>query len=261
MNALLKVQRQFQEFILKNISGMEDLIQSTQHVTATKRLSIYQEGYQLRLIECLASNYPGLHAYLGHEAFDILSRAYIATHPSSFRSIRWYGAELAAFIRDEYVSGTAFLSELADFEWNMTLAFDAADASVMTVADMAAVPQECWVQMILKMHPSLKRVNYFSNAVLVWQSIVHQKSPPSWQAGTQATAWTIWRSSDHMIHYSSLSEEEAFVLDAMMGNQSFGALCEGLCQWVAEEEVGLRAASYLKGWIEKGVISGCIIDN
>jgi hypothetical protein len=25
--------------------------------------------------------------------------------------------------------------------------------------------------------------------------------------------------------------------------------------------VGLRAASYLKGWIEKGVISGCIIDN
>jgi hypothetical protein len=45
----------------------------------------------------------------------------------------------------------------------------------------------------------------------------------------------------------------------MIQGLSFGELCEGLCQWVPVEEVGMRAATYLKNWIQKGMLSKLLI--
>ncbi|KGP62544.1 hypothetical protein EP47_11120 [Legionella norrlandica] len=257
MSTLLTLQKQFQEFIYSGQSSIKESIVQTELVPSETRLGIYKDSYRLRLIECLAANYPTLHAYLGTEEFEKLSTGYIAAYPSSYRSIRWYGDLLPEFIKNYYSKSCYYLYELAELEWKMTLAFDAADDSVVKVEDMAYIPPESWPNMQFVLHPSVHRLNFYWNVFPLWQTLTNNQDIPELNDSPIATAWVLWRGKDYIIQYYSLSEEEAWALDAMIQGMSFGALCEGLCQWIPEEEVGMKAASYLKNWIQNGLLSQC----
>ncbi len=254
MTDLMHLQAQFQAFILSGESEISSSIVHTKTVSVDTRLAIYRDAYVLRLIECLTSNFPSLYAYLGTEEFNNLARAYVAAYPSSYRSIRWFGDSLASFAK-KYYPGNPYLAELADFEWKMSLAFDAADAAVVQVEDMASIPAESWGNLQFTLHPSVQRVNYFWNAIPLWHALTDDKALPDLHQNTEATAWIIWRSPTYLVKFYSLSAEEAWAMDALVQGVSFGELCEGLCQWITPEEVGLRAASYLKGWIQHGILS------
>ena len=41
----------------------------------------------------------------------------------------------------------------------------------------------------------------------------------------------------------------------MISQASFGEICAGLCERVAEEEAAARAAGMLRGWVEAGWIA------
>ena len=120
---------------------------------------------------------------------------------------------------------------------------------------MAAVPAELWANLRFILHPSVQRIDYFWNAIPLWQAIAHDQELPDLHQSSEATPWVLWRTPEYMIQFYSLSPEEAWALDALAQGISFAALCEGLCEWIEAEEVGLRAASYLKGWIQKGILS------
>ncbi len=255
MTELTQVQDQFQKFIFSGQSEITDSIVQTDRVSIDTRLGIYRDAYKLRLIESLTFTFPAVHAYLGTEAFQKVCSSYIDVHPSSYRSIRWYGDVLAEFLFNYYDKQYSFLAELADFEWKMTLAFDAADEEVLHIADMANVPPESWADMQFTLHSSVQRLNYFWNAIPLWQTLINDQELPELQNNSVATSWILWRSPDYIIQFYSLSEEEAWALDAIIQGLSFGQLCEGLCQWINAEEVGMRAASYLKNWIQNGMVS------
>lgn len=261
MTELLNLQDQFQKFLLTGQPGIHNSIMPTETVSVDTRLSIYKDAYQLRLIESLTTSYPALHAYLGTEEFNQLCSKYISSHPSSYRSIRWYGGDLSEFIKHYYDKPYAYLSELADFEWKMTLAFDAADDPVLSVSDMANVPGESWAGMQFILHSSVQRVNYFWNVIPVWNALLNDQDLPDRSKQSKVTGWLLWRSQDYLIQYYSLIEEEVWALDAAMQGLSFGEICEGLCHWVAVEEVGMRAASFLKNWIQNGIISKLLISD
>lgn len=255
MNDLFYLQDQLQHFILSGNSEIIDAIIPTERVSADDRLAIYRDAYRLRLIESLSTSFPALHLYLGTEEFKKLCASYIDQNPSSYRSVRWFGDALSEFLKRYYDKSCAYLAELADFEWKMTLAFDAADDPVLTIDDMAVVPPEAWAGMRFILHSSVQRLNYCWNAISVWQGLVHDRDLPAWSDNSKATSWVLWRSSDYLVQFYSMTEEEAWALDAVIQGLSFGVLCEGLCRWVTAEEVGMKAASYLKGWIQKGILS------
>ncbi|MBI2785701.1 MAG: putative DNA-binding domain-containing protein [Legionella longbeachae] len=254
MTELLLLQAQFQKYLLSNQSAIHESIVETECVSVDTRLGIYRDAYKLRLIECLTTNFPSLYAYLGTEEFNKLSAYYIAAHPSSFRSIRWYGDMLSDFIKNNYAQ-YPYLSELADFEWRMSLTFDAADAHIVRVEEMATVPPESWADLRFVLHPSVQRINYFCPAIPLWQALTYDNELPDLQANAKSTAWILWRTPEYTIQFYSLSQEEAWALDSLGQGLTFGAICEGLCQWIKSEEVGMCAASYLKGWIQNGMLS------
>ncbi|MBL7480453.1 HvfC/BufC N-terminal domain-containing protein [Legionella bononiensis] len=255
MTELLNLQSQFQKFLLTGHSDIKNSIEQTERVLIDTRLGIYRDAYKLRLIESLTTSYPALHAYLGTEEFNKLCSSYIDAHPSTYRSIRWYGDALADFVQHYYDKPYAYLAELADFEWKMTLAFDAADDQVLRIQDMGNVPAESWAGLQFTLHPSVQRLNYFWNAIPVWHTLINDQDLPEWNKSANAVSWVVWRTQDYLIQYYSLSEEEAWALDAVRQGLSFGELCEGLCHWVAVDEVGMRAASFLKSWIQNGILS------
>ena len=118
MNTLPKLQNAFQAYVhdpARRESGIIGEIVNDVRVPAGKRLGIYSEGYRLRLLEALLTDYPGLHALAGDDEFDAMGRAFIEANPSCFTNLRWYGGDLPAFLRtsEEYREYSVF-AELAD---------------------------------------------------------------------------------------------------------------------------------------------------
>ncbi|MGH8179286.1 MAG: DNA-binding domain-containing protein, partial [Steroidobacter sp.] len=67
--------------------------------------------------------------------------------------------------------------------------------------------------------------------------------------------WLIWR-QNFKTNYRSLSNAEAEVLDLLIGGGSFETMCDALCATCEADEVPLRAAALLKGWIADGLLVG-----
>lgn len=254
MNEWTQLQQDFQNYLCSDYPEIEEAIVDTKSVSVQTRLQIYRNAYQARLEEALASNFPYLKVCLGDEAFHQMSLDYIASHPSIHRSIRWYGDELADFLIHYYDEEFHFLVELAQFEWNMTIAFDAQDVPVFELAQMAAISAESWGDMVLKAHPSLSRMNFLWNVVTLWEALANDQEPQEMSKSPVASPWVLWRHA-YLNRFYLLPDDEAWAMDTMLEGRTFGELCEGLCQWHNEEAVGLRAASFLKSWIQSGLIT------
>ena len=41
----------------------------------------------------------------------------------------------------------------------------------------------------------------------------------------------------------------------------FGVLCEMVATFAGEDDAELRAATYLKGWIDSGMLAGCRVES
>ncbi|KTC84844.1 DNA-binding domain-containing protein [Legionella brunensis] len=251
MNNLFRLQEMFQNYLLTNQTNIEQYIIASEKVSAAVRLDIYLDAYRARLLECLASNFPVFKKYVGDEAFHTIGSAYLEKHPSPYRSIRWFGDNFSDYLSSQQ---EPCLAELAQFEWCLALAFDAADAQTLTIEDIASISPECWANMTFLPHPSLQQTHFHWNIVPIWQAISNEQLPENPIEHSQPLSWVIWR-SNYVSRFYSLAEDESWAMTRMIQGASFGEICAGLCTWYDEQEVGMRAASLLKSWIQSGLLS------
>jgi hypothetical protein len=255
MDKLITLQNKFQSYLMTANEVIHSEIEGTQKVSSHTRLEIYFHAYRHRLIDALASNYPILQKYLGEQAFEELALLYIDAHPSPFRSIRWFGNQLENFLQEQVIyADYPHLTELSKLEWQMTLNFDAPDCEIINIENVMQIPTDDWPMMRFLPHPSVTVLNFQWNVVALWQQL-SQDNPPPEPLQYEASIPTLFWRKDFINQYCSLPHDEHYAICAMMKGQPFGEICEGLCQWVEEEEAALRAASLLKGWISSGLIS------
>ena len=249
------LQRAFQDYVLASSDGFTGQVRDTSKADRVTLLDVYRDGYALRLIEVLTVDFPGLLAMTGPEAFDTLTRAYIANHPSRHPSVRWFGRQLAEFLATTApYDRTPALAEMARFEWALGEAFDSVDAEPIKADAIMAVPPEAWETIAFATIPSLQCLAFAYDV------------PPSWQRreevepGTLEVAlldapapWVIWR-PERVSNFRSLETDEAAMLGAMIEGQPFPALCEALLPYVEEDQAAARAAGLLRAWVEEGMI-------
>src|SRR5262245_5516014 len=119
------LQRAFQDYLLSSGETFQVAVRDTSKADRTTLLDVYRDGYTLRLIEVLTGDYPGVLALAGPDDFDYMARAYIAAHPSRYRSVRWYGGKLADFLAaTPPFDRSPDVAEMARFEWTLSEAFD-----------------------------------------------------------------------------------------------------------------------------------------
>ncbi len=228
--------------------------------SAAARLAVYENAYRLRLLEALRTDFPALHTLAGDALFERLGRAYIDAHPSTHFSIRWFGRRLGDFLAASAPwRETPVLAEMAVLEWALTLAFDAADDPVISEADVAALSAEAWPGMRLRFHPSVQRHDFRWNVPELWTAVDQQRPPEPPQTNPQPRAWVIWR-RELQNYFRALDNTEAWALDRLRRGADFATLCDGLCERVEPEQVSLRAAGYLKGWVRAGLVAGFAAD-
>jgi hypothetical protein len=247
--SLAQLQRALQAHVIDGEFEITSSIESSEDIPAATRLRIYSDAYRLRLIEALAANFPVLAQALGEEAFARLAQEYLVVFPSRHYSIRWFGHRLAEFL-SEYPDYRAitWLHELAAWEWKIATSFDAADAALLGMNDLAGVAPNEWADLRLTLHPSVQRIALESNVVAIVKAKDREESLPV-PAKQTRTEWLIWR-QDLGVLYRSLDIIEAAAIDAIRHGASFGEMCESMAEHGAtEDQVPLLAAGYLKQWL------------
>ena len=255
MNAYPTLQNQLQSYILNGSGDILPAIVDGPRLDAKSRLDVYANGYQLRLIEVLDADYPGLHVLSGDDLFDQLARAYIAVHPSELPNARWFGVHLPQFLAsDAAFSAQTVLAEMASFEWSMNLAFDSADDPVLDITKLASLPVEAWSNLGFQLHSSLQRVELAWNVPAFWQAVTGEENPPMPVQASISVPWIVWR-RELTTYFRSLETDEAAALEILRGGGNFATMCEVLCAWHEPEQVPTIAMTLLKGWINEGLIS------
>jgi hypothetical protein len=254
--SLSALQHAFQDYVLHGADGIAERIEPGRLADHRRRLAIYYDAYRLRLVEALGADFDALVATMGRQAFEDACRACVEVTPSAFRNVRWYGGHLAAFLRETAPwREQPWLADIALFEWTLTLAFDAADASHVRFEDLAALRADAWGTLGLRLHPSVRMIAVRANAPAIRKAVDTGTPVPEPKLADAAVTWLVWR-QDLSPHFRSLSEPEAWALRAAHEGSSFPAICEGLCEWVAPEEAAGVAAGWLRTWVDDQLVAG-----
>jgi Putative DNA-binding domain len=221
---------------------------------------VYRTAYVARLAEILAEDYEQVHAYLGDAGFAKLAKNYIATHPSDQRSARWFGRHLPAFLSGaEIYAKHPELAELAALEKALNDAFDGADAEPLAFAQLAELAPKDWPRLIFATHPTTIRLTFATNAAEIWTALREETTPPKARPLPEPQAIVVWR-QDVMARFRLLGAEEAMMWGETAKSVRFGVLCEMVATFAGEADAELRAASYLKGWVDTGMLAGCRVE-
>ena len=260
MSQLAQLQAGFQAYLMDDARNTKfKKIVDDQKVGATKRLKIYHDAYRLRIIDALGNAYPMLKAYLGDELFENSTRSYLTKIPSIYPNLRWYGAQMAEHLT-KTLPKHPIAAEIAQFEWALSLAFDAEDAPVLSLQDLAAIAPENWGDLRFKFHPAVQLLSPTYNVLLVWQALNSEKTPPKVTQINEPCV--VWRKELNS-HYRSLEIAEYAAIEQMITGASFGDLCEKLqenasLESTSEDEATMQAAQYLSGWLNGGLITAMI---
>lgn len=256
MREVARLQEAFQRAILTGDDAVLSEILDGPRESRETLFGVYRNAYVQRLVEILGGEFPALKAHMGDDDFESAARAYVAAHPSRHRNARWIGVDLPGFL----AAATPFaaspeLSEIAALECALSDAFDAADAPVLTLGDLAAVPPDDWAALRFRAHPSARRLDLATNACAIWSALAEGEPTPDAEALDEPERLIVWR-SDVTPMLRPLGVEEAMLWDEAARGHAFGQLCAMAATYDDPKGAAARAAGYLVGWINAGALSG-----
>lgn len=253
-------QQQFQHVVLSG-GAPDGLVLREGGIPAARQLAIYQNAYALRLTEALRSNYSMLHQLLGDDDFDGMARDYIKAFPPAAPSIRWFGDQLSAYLAaNAPFDQVPAIAELAQFEWALRHAIDAADAARASASSLLTLPPQSWGELTYDLHPSLTVLTLQWNTPQIWQALTDEIDPPAPQLSPRH--WLVYRRRDLATHWRSADDREVAALAIWRDGGKFDDVCACLFDHTANhataeesgEDVALLAATLLKTWLEQGVL-------
>jgi len=193
--------RDQQEWFARAVMTGERLDEAPERLTAgpklgaRERLDVYVRGYEARLVECLADDYPVLKHAMGEEAFDALCGRYVARFPSEAPNLNAYGRRMAALCDEE---GRAFEADLARLEWSIVEVVHAPLDTPLSMERLAEMPAEAWPAARLTAARALRIVQTRFPVNDYFQAFRDGRDPARPEPAAAATAvyrgsWTVWR--------------------------------------------------------------------
>jgi hypothetical protein len=256
MKSLKDIQDEFQRGILAGDDAILAEVNDSAKEERTVLFGVYRNAYVARLAEILGEDYEQVHAYLGDRAFANLVRAYIAANPSDQRSARWFGRHMPSFIaKSKTFADHPEVAELAALEKALADAFDGPDAETLRLGDLAALPPEAWPALEFRPHPTAIRLTFATNAADIWTALKNETPPPKPVRLPEPRPLLVWR-QHFTARFKPLAAEEAMMWDEAAKGVRFSVLCEMVATFAGEDGAELRAASYLKGWVDAGMLAG-----
>jgi hypothetical protein len=252
---LADIQRAMLDGIMHPARNLDALIKKPPRDTKDTMLGVYRHAYVARLEEFLSTDHEKLRCYMGQTKFSAMSKAYVAKYPSDQPNARWYSRHLPEFLANTLpFKKTPELSELAMLERALNDAFDAPEAPHKTFDDLASVPPEAIAQAHFVIHPSARCIAVKTNVTGLWSSIRCEQTPPSPYRLDEPQEVLVWRQGSSS-RFRLLGQEETMALAKAKEGLPFGIICEMIAMMDDPDSAAVRAATYLRGWIEAELIS------
>lgn len=252
--SLRDLQTQMQAQVMAGANASPAYVTNAPPLSPAARLGIYQTAYVSRLTGALRTNFVKLHLVLGDDVFDAAAADFIAAHPSTTRSIRWFGSQFSAFLQSRApYDAQPILAELARFEWTLSEVFDAGDRLARGRELFLQTPPERWGELSFTFHPTMRILSLHWNTVALWQALDQGADAPAPQKSPDAVHWLLWRHELRNL-FRSIDNAEFEALTTAMAGLTFAQICERLKEVIDEEQIPLRAAGLLASWADSGIL-------
>ncbi|HKQ97788.1 MAG TPA: DNA-binding domain-containing protein [Candidatus Polarisedimenticolia bacterium] len=268
-------------------AGTDDLdrmIVGDARLSASDRLDIYANMYFFRLLDALKEDYPRLLAALGAARFHNLITDYLLACPSRHPSLRYLGDRLPEFLaRHPLERESAGLADLARLEWARADIFDAADAPVLTRADLAKLPPDDAGDLRVALVPAYRLLRLGHDAVSVWRALGSDSGTEAAHAGNsnaarmeadgptcahhdadhldpiprfgdRPTAVRVWRQG-FAVHHRSMDDEERDALLLLAEGATLGRVAQCLSAGLPVAEATARFGALLQRWLDDGLLT------
>jgi hypothetical protein len=239
--------------------ALRALLRGDERLGAEERLEVYANAYFLRIHDVLRDDFGALHAGLGVEWFHDLVTAYLPVHPPRQPSIRFAGDRLAGFLADAeealpFRRRFPWAADLAQLEWALVDAFDAADAAVVRHEDLASLPPDQWAELRFVFQPALQLLDLDWPVQGLRGSWDREETCDASGIEPRRERVAVWRHDEQVCH-RALEPLEAEALQIARGAGSFGSLCGRLATEIGESAAPERAAGLLARWLADGLVS------
>jgi hypothetical protein len=191
--------------------------------------------YWARLIEALGENYPTVARVLGDERFNRLATRYLRANPSRHPSLRQLGRRFPEHLARHPLRGLPQLSDVARLDRAVLDAFDAPDATPLTIGDLKDLPPEQWPALRFRLTPGVHLLR-FDHDVLA-----HAAS-----AKRRPIEARVFR-NHFEVRQGAMSTREGRALRALNRGKTFGEIC----LIMGDPQL---AANALATWLDEGLL-------
>jgi hypothetical protein len=255
MTSLADIQKTVLSDILRRTGEALPLLATPPRGSKDDAFAVYRSAYGLRLVGFLENDFGMLRKYLGAVAFEAMARAYIAAYPSDQPNARWFSRHLPEFLTGySPFANKPEVAELAALENACNDAFDAPDLASCTMQDLAALDPSRFAEIQFSIHPSVRRLAVTTNVTSLWSALKCDEPPPAAHEIEETRTVLVWR-QNFAPRFRILGAEEDMAFGAAGDGLNFGHICEMVATMEGADDAAARAASYLRGWLEAGVIS------
>jgi hypothetical protein len=224
------------------------------------RWAVYRHAYRSRLVAALRSNYPVLFLALGDDGFDALALDYLAQHPSTHASIRWFGHQLAQHMAGAGSSQVPHpaLVDLARMEWALGTSFDSPDALPLQPADLATTAPEDWPGLRFGAHPALRLVDLDWAVEPIWHQLNGNDHAETTEPEALHHVLLVWRPA-LATRWRSLDAAEAGLLRQCLVGADVASLCAAASTLDTVDAPGQdQGVATALGWLQRWVTDGLL---
>ena len=145
----------FHRAILANdASAVLPALKPHPRLSGAQQFAIYSEGYRMRLVAAIASDYPHTRDLLGGDVFDQYAGEYCETIPPTSYNLDFYPHPFGAWLADH--SDDIFTGELARLEAGIAVVFMLPDSVPLAADSFTQLSPDAFGAQALKMRTAMQ---------------------------------------------------------------------------------------------------------
>jgi hypothetical protein len=256
---LALLQQQFMAFLRDESQDVSSAIIDSGKITRNRRLEIYHHAYRARLVEVMRDVFERTWAYLGDAQFDACATQFIEKHPPAQRTLNRFGDTFPDWLATQFPDDME-IAEVAIIDWQLRVAFDGANATPLTLADLSAITGDAWATVGFDFHPTLAVTPITHNAASIWEALEHGASPPEPVALTAPTWLVVWR-REFRPHFVTVDAIEAAAIAMIQSRVSFAETCSALNEQFSRDtnlDIVAIIGAALRRWIDDEMLVGVV---
>ncbi|HEX4910245.1 MAG TPA: DNA-binding domain-containing protein [Permianibacter sp.] len=144
--------------------------QGVQTTDQPQRFSVHRNNVIAGLVQVLTEGFPTTLQLLGDEYFRAVAAAFARASPPRSPVLSEYGERFPAFLAAlPAVAPYPYVPDVAQLEWLGRRAFHSADAPVLTLAAVRALPLPALLMQSLRIHPAARWLRSVHPVVSLWR--------------------------------------------------------------------------------------------